>query len=109
MCVFPLEMMSGDVRGPEQHYNTNSFYVTAPKTIRDVKRMSMPEEEVVKRALDELHLRVSESAKGELVPPLKPLPNGNNVVTLKCTQGSTSYEVEIELTKRGKFVDLRTK
>jgi len=83
--------------------------VTAPKTIRDVKRMSMPEEEVVKRALDELHLRVSESAKGELVPPLKPLPNGNNVVTLKCTQGSTSYEVEIELTKRGKFVDLRTK
>ena len=71
--------------------------------------MSMPEEEIVKHALDELHLRVSESAKGELVPPVKPLPNGNNVVTLKCTQGSTSYEVEIELTKRGKFVDLRTK
>jgi hypothetical protein len=102
--------MSADgVRGPEQHYNTNSSYVKTPKTIRDVKRMSMPEEEIVKRALDELHLRVSESAKGELVPPLKPLPNGNNVVTLKCTQGSTSYEVEIELTKRGKFVDLRTK
>ena len=102
--------MSADgVRGPEQHYNTNSLYVTAPKTIRDVKRMSMPEEEIVKRALDELHLRVSESAKGELVPPIKSLPNGNNVVTLKCTQGSTSYEVEIELTKRGKFVDLRTK
>jgi hypothetical protein len=71
--------------------------------------MSMPEEEIAKRALDELHLRVSESAKGELVPPVKSLPNGNNVVTLKCTQGSTSYEVEIELTKRGKFVDLRTK
>jgi hypothetical protein len=71
--------------------------------------MSMPEEEIVKRALDELHLRVSESAKGEHLPPVKALPNGNNVVTLKCTQGSASYEVEIELTKRGKFVDLRTK
>ena len=71
--------------------------------------MSMPEEEIVKRALEEFHLRVSESAKGEHVPPVKSLPNGNNVVTLKCTQGSASYEVEVELTKRGKFVDLRTK
>jgi len=71
--------------------------------------MSMSEADIVKRALEELHLRVSESAKGEHVPPLKPLPNGNNVVTLKCTQGSTTYEVEVELTKRGKFVDLRTK
>jgi hypothetical protein len=69
----------------------------------------MPEEEIVKRALDELHFRVSESAKGENVPPVKSLQNGNNVVTLKCTQGSISYEVEVELTKRGKFVDLRTK
>jgi hypothetical protein len=69
----------------------------------------MSEEEIVKQALDELHLRVSESAKGELVPPVKALPNGNNVVTLKCTQGSTSYEIEVELTKRGKFIDLRTK
>jgi hypothetical protein len=74
-----------------------------------VENMSKPEEEIVKRALDELHLRVSESAKGELVPPVKSLPNGNNVVTLKCTQGSTSYDIEIELTKKGKFVDLRTK
>jgi hypothetical protein len=74
-----------------------------------VENMSKPEEEIVKRALDELHLRVSESAKGELIPPVKSLPNGNNVVTLKCTQGSTSYDIEIELTKKGKFVDLRTK
>jgi hypothetical protein len=80
-----------------------------PKPIQDVRHMSMPEEEIVKRALDELHLRVSGSAKGELVPPIKALPNGNNVVNLKCTQGSVSYEVEIELTKRGKFIDLRTK
>jgi len=69
----------------------------------------MPEEEIVKRALDVLNFRVSESAKGENVPPVKSLPNGNNVVTLRCTQGSISYEVEVELTKRGKFVDLRTK
>jgi len=69
----------------------------------------MSEADIVKRALEELHLRVSESAKGEHVPPLKSLPNGNNVVALKCTQGSTTYEVEVELTKRGKFVDLRTK
>jgi len=59
--------------------------------------------------LEELHLRVSESAKGEHIPPVKALLNGNNVVTLKCTQGSTSYEIEVELTKKGKFVDLRTK
>lgn len=71
--------------------------------------MSMSEADIVKRALEELHLRVSESAKGEHVPPLKSLPNGNNLVTLKCTQGATTYEVEVELTKRGKFVDLRTK
>lgn len=71
--------------------------------------MSMSEEEIVERALEELHLRVSESAKGEHIPPVKVLPNGNNVVTLKCTQGSTSYEIEVELTNRGKFVDLRTK
>ncbi len=71
--------------------------------------MSMTEEDIVKRALEELHLRVSESAKGDHVPPVKALPNGNNVVTLKCTQGGTSYEIEVELTKRGKFVDLRTK
>jgi hypothetical protein len=71
--------------------------------------MSLPEEEIVKRALDELRLRVSESAKGEVVPPIKSLPSGNNVVLLKCTQGSISYEIEIELTKRGKFIDLRTK
>ena len=69
----------------------------------------MPEEEIVKRALDELHFRVGESVKGEHLPPVILLPNGNNVVTLKCTQGSISYEVEVELTKRGKFVDLRTK
>ena len=69
----------------------------------------MPEEDIIKRALEEFHLRVSESAKGEYVPPVKSLPNGNNVVTLKCIQGSASYEVEVELTKRGKFVDLRTK
>ena len=71
--------------------------------------MSMSVDDIVKRALEELHLRVSESAKGEHVPPLKSLPNGNNVVILKCTQGSATYEVEVELTKRGKFVDLRTK
>ncbi|MGB9022188.1 MAG: hypothetical protein WCC94_01995 [Candidatus Bathyarchaeia archaeon] len=71
--------------------------------------MSMPEEEIVKRALDELHFRVGESVKGEHLPPVKSLPNGNNVVALKCTQGSVSYEVEVELTKRGKFVDLHTK
>ena len=71
--------------------------------------MSMSEADIVKRAIEELHLRVSDSAKGEHVPPLNSLPNGNNVVTLKCTQGSAAYEVEIELTKRGKFVDLRTK
>lgn len=71
--------------------------------------MSMSEEEIIKRAVHEFHLRVSESAKAEHVPPIKALPNGNNVVTLKCTQGSTSYEVEVELTNRGKFVDLRTK
>jgi hypothetical protein len=71
--------------------------------------MSILEADLIKRALDELHLRVSESAKGEHVPPIKSMPNGNNVVTLKCTQGSITYEVEVELTKRGKFVDLRTK
>lgn len=71
--------------------------------------MSMSEADIVKRALEEFHLRVSESAKGEHVPPLKSLPNGNNVVTLKCAQGSATYEVEVELTRRGKFVDLRTK
>ena len=71
--------------------------------------MSMKEEEFVKRAIDELHLRVSESAKGEHIPPMKALPNVNNIVNLKCTQGSSSYEVEIELTKKGKFVDLRTR
>jgi hypothetical protein len=71
--------------------------------------MSMSEADIVERAVEELHLRVSESAKGEHVPPLKLLPNGNNVVTLRCTQGSTTYEVEVELTKRGKFVDLRTR
>jgi len=71
--------------------------------------MSMSEEDIVRRALGEFHLRVSETAKGEHVPPVKSLPNGNNVVTLKCTQGSTTYEVEVELTIRGKFVDLRTK
>ncbi len=69
----------------------------------------MSEEDIVKRALEEFHLRVSESTKGEHMPPVKSLPNGNHLVTLKCTQGSTSYEVEVELTKRGKFVDLRTK
>jgi hypothetical protein len=69
----------------------------------------MSEEDVIKRALEELHLRVSESVKGEHVPPLRQLPNGNNIVTLKCTQGSTAYEIEVELTRRGKFVDLRTK
>ena len=69
----------------------------------------MTETDIVKRAVDEFHLRVSETAKGEHVPPVKSLPNGNNVVTLKCTQGSASYEVEVELTKRGKFVDLRTR
>jgi len=69
----------------------------------------MPEEEIVKRALDELRFRVGESAKGEHLPPVKSLENGNNIVALKCTQGSVSYEVEVELTKRGKFVDLRTR
>jgi hypothetical protein len=69
----------------------------------------MSEADIVKRALEELHLRVSESAKGEHEAPVKSLPNGNNLATLKCTQGSTAYEVEVELTKRGKFVDLRTK
>ena len=71
--------------------------------------MSMPEEEIVKRALEELRFRVGESAKGEHLPPVKTLENGNNIVALKCTQGSVSYEVEVELTKRGKFVDLRTR
>jgi len=69
----------------------------------------MPEEEIVKRALEELRFRVGESAKGEHLPPVKSLENGNNIVALKCTQGSVSYEVEVELTKRGKFVDLRTR
>ena len=85
------------------------FNLTGQNKYGGTNRMSMKEEEFVKRAIDELHLRVSESAKGEHIPPTKALPNGNNIVNLKCTQGSSSYEVEIELTKKGKFVDLRTK
>jgi hypothetical protein len=41
--------------------------------------------------------------------PIKTTATGNYVVALKCTQGAVSYEVEVELTKTGKFVDLRVK